>query len=281
MKTAEYYDRSDYLGDELLAGTGVIGLITGDQLHPPMIDDPVMWRDASLWKQGAAEHVRRLFKRAAINTGDVVLDVGCGIGGASRMLKREFGARAYGINISETQLRTARKLGSEERYVLASAQVLPFEAASFLCVATVNMFYHLADKAAALREMCRVTQPGGVLAFDDWVLTDVATERDRTELLQHWNPEPARWITDVELFDAIEAAGFELEQVDDYSAVGKGVMAEHFGQTFERQVRPMIVAHDATHGNDVADYLKAAIDHTIELYKQEKMRYLQVIARKF
>lgn len=281
MKTAEYYDRSDYLGDELLAGTGVIGLISGDQLHPPMIDDSAIWRDASLWKQGAAEHVRRLLVRAQINAADVVLDVGCGVGGAARMLTREFGARAFGVNISGTQLRTARKLGEDERYVLASAEVLPFEAGSFYCVATVNMFYHVADKQQALREMYRVTQPGGVLAFDDWVLTDRAEAHDRKELHQHWNPEPVEWLTDSALLEAIQEAGFELEQVDDFSAVGRGVMAEHFADTFERQVRPMIVAHDAAHGNDVAHYLRAAIDHTIELYKQEKMRYLQLIARKF
>lgn len=281
MKTAEYYDRSDYLGDELLAGTGVIGLITGDQLHPPMIDDPVMWQDALLWKHGAAEHVRRLLERAQINTEDVVLDVGCGVGGATRMLTREFGARGFGVNISETQLHTARKLGKDEQYVLASAEVLPFEAGSFFCVATVNMFYHVADKSAALREMYRVTQQGGVLAFDDWVVTDRVEPRDRTQLHQHWNPEPVEWMTDNALLDAIQDTGFELEQVDDYSAVGRGVMAEHFADTFERQVRPMIVAHDAVHGHDVASYLAAAIEHTIELYKQEKMRYLQIIARKF
>lgn len=281
MKTAEYYDASDYLGDDLLAGTGVIGLLTGDQLHPPMIDDAAMWQDVKLWKHGAAEHVRRLLRQAGINAGEVVLDVGCGIGGATRMLTREFDAHAIGLNISRTQIETARRLGdSKERYILADATHIPLPVDRVDCVVTVNMFYHIADKAGALREMLRVTRHGGVLAFDDWVLTEHATEADRAELHQHWNPEPVRWITDDELFAALEDVGYELEQVHDYSNVGRGVMAEHFPDTFEQQVRPMIVAHDPVHGNDVASYLRAAIEHTIRLYQQEKMRYLHIMARK-
>lgn len=280
MKTAQYYDSSDYLRDELLAGTGVIGLITGDHLHPPMIDDAEMWRNASQWKRGAAQHVRRLLERAQIGTNDVVLDVGCGIGGATRMLTREFEAQAIGLNISRTQIDTARKLGGSEHYMLADATQIPMRNDVVGCVLSMNMFYHIGDKHAALHEMQRVVTHGGILAFDDWVLTDRAGTDDRKELQQHWNPEPVAWITDDELFDALQDIGFELEQVQDYSHVGRGVMAEYFASTFEEQVRPMIVAHDPVHGNDVATYLRAAIEHTVQLYKEEKMRYLQMIARK-
>ena len=278
-RTAEYYDSANYLDDELLRGTGVVGLISGDQLHPPMVDDAQMWQSLPEWKHGAAESVRRLLRNAAIRASDVVLDVGCGIGGATRMLRREFGAYALGLNISEEQLRTARKLGNED-YIKASAENLPVKSDGVNAVLTVNMFYHIHDKAGALREMHRVTKRGGTLAFDDWVVTDHATGDDRAELQNHWNPEPVRWITDTELLREITNAGYDIDRCDDFSYVGRGVMAEHFGVTFEREVRPLIIKEDPVHGESVAHYLRAAIDHTIEMYRQDKMKYLQIVARK-
>jgi cyclopropane fatty-acyl-phospholipid synthase-like methyltransferase len=278
-KTADYYDASNYLDDEKLRGTGVVGLISGDQLHPPMIDDAAMWQDLRQWKRGAAESVRRLIRNARISPGDIVLDVGCGIGGATRMLSREFDALPIGLNISEEQMRTARKLG-HEGYVKGSAEEIPVASNAVDSVLTVNMFYHLPHKSESLREMYRVTRPGGTLAFDDWVVTSRATDQDRADLQQHWNPEPVRWITDDELEREIMHAGYHIERIEDFSHVGRGVMAEHFGATFEREVRPLILEEDPVHGESVADYLRAAIDHTIEMYRQEKMKYLQIVARK-
>jgi SAM-dependent methyltransferase len=278
-KTAAYYDASVFLDDELLRGTGVVGLISGDQLHPPMVDDAAMWQDLRQWKLGAAESVRRLIRNAGIEHGDIVLDVGCGIGGATRMLGNEFQAIAIGLNISEEQMRTARKL-KNDFYVKGSAEEIPVKSDAVDSVLTVNMFYHIRRKSVSLCEMFRVTRPGGTLAFDDWVVTAKAADQDHADLQQHWNPEPVRWITDQELEREITNAGYDIERIDDFSHVGRGVMAEHFGPTFEREVRPLILEQDPVHGESVAHYLRAAIDHTIEMYRQEKMTYLQIVARK-
>jgi ubiquinone/menaquinone biosynthesis C-methylase UbiE len=279
-RTADYYDSAVYVDDDLLRGTGVIGLIAGDQLHPPMVDDAAIWSDSKRWREGAEESVRRLLRNAGITTNSLVLDIGCGVGGTTRMLSREFAAAPIGVNISIEQLRTARRLDAAQSYVKAGAERLPFGAETVDCVLSVNMFYHVADKPAALREMLRVTRPGGALAFDDWVVTDRATAEDRSRLLEHWNPEPIPWITDVELEELMRAVGYRIERLDDYSHVGRGVMAELFAPTFEREVRPLIMNADQLHGEMVADHLHAAIDHTIRLYQQDKLRYLQIIARR-
>ena len=279
-RTARYYDNATYVDDDQLRGTGVIGMLTGDQLHPPMVDDAAIWSNSRRWKEGAQQSVRRLLRHARIAASQRVLDVGCGVGGATRMLVREFGAKAIGLNISIEQLRTARRLDRAQPYVKAGVEQMPIRSNSIDCVLSVNMLYHVADKPAALREMARVTRTGGILAFDDWLLTPAASSEDRTQLLEHWNPEPVRWITDVELETFLADAGYAIERVEDYSGVGRGVMAEFFGPTFEREVRPLIVSADPVHGELVATYLRSAIDHTIELYRQNKMRYLQIVARR-
>ena len=279
MKTAEYYDNSNYADDELLRGTGVVGLISGDHLHPPMVDHAEIWKDSKRWKEGAADSVRRLLQRAGIAQGNAVLDVGCGVGGTVRLLQREFGAQAIGLNISETQLVTARKLG-RGAYVKADIRAIPFGSNCMDAVTSINMFYHVADHAAALREMFRVLEPRGVLAFDDWILTENAQDADQRELNLHWNPEPVRWIRDVELMDLLNEIGFAVEDIADVTHVGRGVMHEHFASTFEREVRPLIESADPQYGTAVADHFKAAVEHTIRMYREERMRYLQIVARK-
>jgi SAM-dependent methyltransferase len=197
----------------------------------------------------------------------------------SNFLRLWFEAHAIGLNISEEQMRTARKLGVES-YIKGSIDEIPLKSNAVDCVVSVNMFYHVSAHSAALREMNRITKRNGTLAWDDWVLTENANDIDQTDLNGHWNPEPVRWITDSELFAGITDAGYAIESITDLTSIGTGVMAEHFAPTFEREVRPMIEAHDAQYRAMIADQLKAAIEHTIQMYQEEKMRYLQIIARK-
>jgi cyclopropane fatty-acyl-phospholipid synthase-like methyltransferase len=278
-KTAAYYDASNYADNELLRGTGVVGLISGDHLHPPMVDDAEVWQNSTRWSEGAAESVRRLLKRARIQPDHHVLDVGCGVGGTVRMLTNELGAHAIGLNISITQLQTARKLGPGA-YVKGSITAIPLRSNCLDAVTCINMFYHVAAHAPALSQVFRVLRPTGVLAFDDWVLTESATDADQRELNQHWNPEPVRWIKDVELLGTLNDIGFDVEHVEDLTHVGRGVMHEHFGATFEREVRPVLEHADPQHGRAVADHFKAAVEHTIHMYREGRMRYLQIVARK-
>jgi SAM-dependent methyltransferase len=195
------------------------------------------------------------------------------------MLARELGARAIGLNISQTQLETARKLGPGD-YIKADITRIPLAPNCLHAVTCINMFYHVADHAGALREMARVLRPGGRLAFDDWVLTENATAEDRRELNTHWNPEPVRWTTDVALLDLLNDTGFVIDDISDLTSVGRGVMGRHFADTFEREVRPLIESADPQYGRAVADHFKAAVEHTIQMYREERMRYLQIVARK-
>lgn len=80
--------------------------MTGDCLHPPMVDDEDMWRDGR-WQDGAREHVRQAARLVNVKKGDRVLDVGCGVGGPARLLADEYGAYVFGTSISKTQVATA------------------------------------------------------------------------------------------------------------------------------------------------------------------------------
>lgn len=279
-RAAAYYDAAWLEGAEL-PGTGIIGLMLGDQLHPPMVDDDAVWADGARWVEGARACTRRLAQLAGIGAGDTVLDVGCGVGGAVRQLAGELGCRVAGLNVSAVQLRTASSLGSPRAgriaYLRGDAQRIPARDGAFTCAWTFNMFYHLPDKPRALREMRRVLAPGGRIAFDDWVLTEAADAADRAALRHHWSsPE---WMTDGELLSALDGAGFVLRgEPVDWTHVGAGVMRRRFAATFERDFAPRIRALDAAWGDRMAADFRAAIEHTIDLYASGRLRYLQLVA---
>ena len=95
-----------------------------------------------------------------------MLDVGCG-GGTAELhlgLSSPGGVRLFGIDIVVDRVREAqavtRKHGVRTRLAAASAANLPFASASFDCAFCVAVLQHLAEPAAAIAELSRVTKPG-------------------------------------------------------------------------------------------------------------------------
>lgn len=101
-----------------------------------------------------------------------ILDAGCGTGGLLTRLVHA--GTCVGIDASELALGGARRRG-HTRLARASVQSLPFAAARFDVVISVDVLYHRAvgDDAAALREFARVCRPGGcivlVLPAHEWL----------------------------------------------------------------------------------------------------------------
>jgi ubiquinone/menaquinone biosynthesis C-methylase UbiE len=122
----------------------------------------------------------RLFREkvlslARLESGESVLDVGCGTGTLAIAAKRHVGpaGAVYGIDASPEMLaranKKARKGGVDVVFKDAFAQSLPFPDAQFDAVLTTVMLHHLPRKARqqCACEMRRVLKPGGrVLAVD-------------------------------------------------------------------------------------------------------------------
>jgi ubiquinone/menaquinone biosynthesis C-methylase UbiE len=103
----------------------------------------------------------------------VVLDVGCGLGGPSRMLAEEFNCRVTGIDLTPEFIRTARKLsdllGLQEKteYLVADALDLPFENHYFDIAWTQHVQMNIRDKARFYSEISRVLGDGGLFIYYD------------------------------------------------------------------------------------------------------------------
>jgi SAM-dependent methyltransferase len=96
--------------------------------------------------------------------GELVVEVGCGVGlDGSRFL--EGGARYVGVDRSDVAVRTARGnfnlLGLQGAVVQGDATALPIASASVDFVYSHGVLHHIADTAAAVREIERILRPGG------------------------------------------------------------------------------------------------------------------------
>jgi ubiquinone/menaquinone biosynthesis C-methylase UbiE len=148
--------------------------------------------------QVTAEHAAQLKSqsRAALGLlpGAAVLDVGCGAGGDVHALAAAGAYRVVGVDADPSMLATARLATASDTcvaFICADASWLPFPEGIFDAVHSDRMLQHIADPAAAVCEMARVTRSGGrlVLTDTDWAsLTiagtgDPATEQLLTALL--------------------------------------------------------------------------------------------------
>lgn len=102
--------------------------------------------------------------RAALGLtpGQLVLDVGAGTGVSTEELGRS-GAFAVGADLSTGMLRAGRRARPDVPLLAGDALALPFADATFDAVTISFALRNVVDTGAALRELARVTRPGGRL----------------------------------------------------------------------------------------------------------------------
>jgi SAM-dependent methyltransferase len=107
--------------------------------------------------------------RVGLESGWVALDVGCGPGPLTSALADALGAeRVAAVDLSEPFVRACRERVPGADVRVASAESLPFEDGGFDATLSQLVLNFLPDPAAGLREMRRVTRPGGVIAATVW-----------------------------------------------------------------------------------------------------------------
>ena len=122
--------------------------------------------------------IRELAQRAHVEEGDRVLDVGCGLGGSSMYLAREYGVMARGITLSPKQVSAARDqarrrgLLGRVNFDVQDAHDLAKDPAFYDVIWVVECSEHLFDKAAFIAECARHLVPGGRLAVCAWLVGD-------------------------------------------------------------------------------------------------------------
>jgi len=155
-----------------------------------------------------------------------VLDVGSGIGGASRYFASTYRVHVTGIDLTPEYCRLAtrfaRSTGLADRlaYRHGSALAMPFEDATFDAAYTQHVAMNIADKPALYGEIARVLKPGAAFGIYD------VLQGPGCEVIY-----PTPWANDSstsflatpdELRRLLETAGFRIESWRDTTAAGRG-----------------------------------------------------------
>lgn len=145
---------------------------------------------------------------------DLVLDVGCGLGGASRFVAQRYGCRVTGIDLTREYIDTGNVLcawvGLDGRISLeqGNATALSHPSGQFDKAYMMHVGMNIADKQALAAEVYRVLRPGGIFGIYDVMRVGSA------ELIL-----PVPWATTAEANalsepgeykDALRSAGFHV-----------------------------------------------------------------------
>jgi len=132
----------------------------------------------------------RSFELMRVETGQRVLDVGCGPGVDTRALAAIVGPSGHvtGVDIDPQMIETATASAREagiDAYVdhrATDAHVLPFETGAFDAVRSERVFQHVTNPDRLLAEMIRVTKPGGRVVVGDADHTTISVDADDLRL---------------------------------------------------------------------------------------------------
>jgi arsenite methyltransferase len=170
-----------------------------------------------LFHPGGLEITRELAEFCHVGRGARVLDVASGTGESACFLAETFHCRVVGLDVSEAMVKRSEKKAEGRLLNVAfergDALHLSFGSDSFDVVISECTVCHL-DKEAVIREMVRVTRPGGYVGIHDLCWKEAAPEHLKRRLAEIESERPETFGGWKELF---EKAGLVDVQVLDKS----------------------------------------------------------------
>ena len=218
LLTARRYQSSDSVANSYDEWTddGILEFYWGEHIHLGHYGSPPTNKDFLAAKYDFVHEMVRWGGLDKLPAGTTVLDVGCGIGGSSRILAAEYNFDVTGVTISPQQVKRATELtpeGVSAKFLVDDAMALSFPDGSFDVVWSIEAGPHMPDKAVFASELMRVVKPGGLLVVADWNQRD-----DRQNPLNFWEKPVMQQLLDqwshpafssIEGFsELLEATGF-------------------------------------------------------------------------
>jgi ubiquinone/menaquinone biosynthesis C-methylase UbiE len=168
--------------------------------------------------------------QADFTPGMHLLDIGCGIGGASRYFAAERGCRVTGIDLTQDYVDTAdalaRRVGLADRvsYWQASALALPFDADAFDGAYMMHVGMNIEDKLALFGEVRRVLKVGSLFAIFDVM----RTKDGALSFPLHWatSSETSFVVSPPDYRDALQGAGFTIVKERDRADFARAFFRE-------------------------------------------------------
>jgi tocopherol O-methyltransferase len=158
--------------------------------------------------------VEHLAGIANIRPGSKILDVGCGMGGSSIYLAKNYQARATGITISPIQVEMAKEAAAKEnvnaKFVLMDAEAMSFDE-RFDVIWSVESISHYQNKDAFFASAARLLEPGGTIAVIDWFKKENLGQADYARFIRPIEKGMLAKLDTMQDYERlIDANGFEI-----------------------------------------------------------------------
>ena len=218
LLTPRRYKSSDSVANSYDEWTqdGILEFYWGEHIHLGHYGTPPRQKDFLQAKIDFVDEMVHWGKLDQLPQGTTVLDVGCGIGGSSRILAQKYGFDVTGITISPQQVKRAQELTSQgisAQFQVDDAMSISFSDSSFDVVWCIEAGPHMPNKAIFAKELMRVLKPGGILVVADWNQRD-----DRIKPLNFWEKPVMKQLLEQwshpkfasieEFAELLEASGF-------------------------------------------------------------------------
>ena len=232
LLTARSYQSAESVANSYDEWTedGILEFYWGEHIHLGHYGSPPKTKDFIAAKYDFVHEMVRWGGLENLPADTTLLDVGCGIGGSSRILAKDYKFKVTGVTISPQQVKRAQELtpeGVNAKFQVDDAMALSFPDASFDVVWSVEAGPHMPDKAVFALELLRVLKPGGILVVADWNQRD-----DRTMPLNFWEKPVMKQLLDQwshPAFSSIE--GFSELLTETGLVAGKVVTADWTPET--------------------------------------------------
>lgn len=155
-----------------------------------------------------------------------LLDIGCGIGGPSRLAATITPAKVTGVDLSSDFIGAARRLtervGLADRvsHEIAAGDALPFENTTFDAAMMIHVGMNIADKTAVFADVHRVLRPGSrFVVFEQMRIG----QGDLSYPLPWADDERSSFVeTPDDYAEHLTDAGFSIEETEDRTATTLG-----------------------------------------------------------
>jgi tocopherol O-methyltransferase len=184
-----------------------------------------IWGDGIKTTDEAIANTNRIMLNLSnITADDMVLDAGCGVGGAAIFISTQTKARVTGITLSEKQIAFANRLAAEKglaekvSFHLMDYTKTTFADESFDVVWACESMTHAADKSAFIKEAYRLLKKRGRLIVCDFFLT-ADGQQDKKFWIKKWmhtwfidDLVSCKWFT-----EKLAGHSFHVQQQLDYT----------------------------------------------------------------
>ncbi len=234
-----------HYGGEGLLGRIMAGLeASGADLDSLRPDDLAPVDEFHIGGREATAHV---VAKLALNAEAHVLDVGCGIGGAARYIATQTGCRVTGIDLTPEFIEVAQRLteltglGDKIAFEVGSALDMPFEDGAFDAAITLHVAMNIPERASLYGEIARVMKPAATLCVYDVMKAGAGEPTYPVPWAE--SPATSHLTSAEEMRELLDAAGFDVGEVEDRSAFARAFFQRALAAAAETDGPPPLGTH--------------------------------------